>query len=44
MISELMTIHNYLSDTYTREKQAKLVALPDNQGTTQLAISEGTAE
>jgi hypothetical protein len=44
MISELMTIHNSLFDTYTRQKQAKLVALPDNQGTTQLAISEGTAE
>ena len=44
MITELMTIHNSLVDTYNREKAANLVALPDNQGTTLTAISEDSAE
>ena len=44
MITELMTIHNSLVDTYNREKAAKLVALPGNQGTTLTAISEDSAE
>lgn len=44
IVSELMTIHNSLCNTYQCEKQANLVALPDQQGTAQIAISEEPAQ
>ena len=44
MITELMTIHNYLFEHYDKVRRANLVALPKQLGTTLTAISKDSAE